>query len=129
MAMEALWAFLSDPDNQRTLSWAGGGLVVACGGLWSVLRAFFKPKDSGGAKPTSSISADHGGIAAGGNVSIDRRKGLSGIEVALLVAVVVGGLLLALAFAGTRISVQNGVGVGGDIENSTITIQRGGSSP
>jgi hypothetical protein len=125
--LEALWAFLSDPDNQQTLAWLGGGLVAVAGGLWAVIKFFF-PRSSGG-KPTSqTISADRGGIAASGNVSIGSRHGLSGIEVALLVAIVIGGLLLAAALAGTRITVENGVGVGGDVENSTISIERDGSA-
>jgi hypothetical protein len=123
--LETLWAFLSNPDNQQTLAWLGGGLVVAAGGLWAAVK-FFLPRSSGSNTPPSpTFSADRGGIAAAGSVAIDRRKGLSGLQTILLVAVVAGALLLAAAFAGTRSTVTNGVGVGGGIEGSTITIQGG----
>jgi hypothetical protein len=67
--LEALWAFLSDPDNQRTLAWLGGGFVAAAGGLWAVIKFIF-PRRSGGTPPTQTISADRGGIAAGRDVKI-----------------------------------------------------------
>ena len=65
--METLWASLSDPDNQQTLAWLGGGLVVVAGGLWAVIK-FKLSHSSGSSKP--SISADRGGIAAGRDVKI-----------------------------------------------------------
>ena len=30
--MDSIWAFLSDPNNQSTLAWLGGGLVVLATG-------------------------------------------------------------------------------------------------
>jgi hypothetical protein len=126
--LETLWAFLSDSDNQRTLAWLGGGLVVTAGGLWAVIKFFF-PRSSGSPpSPSNVITADRGGIGAGGSVTVT-KSGMRGLEVVLLVAVVAGALLLAAAFAGTRIDVSNGVGVGGDVQDSTITIQRSGSVP
>jgi tetratricopeptide (TPR) repeat protein len=95
--VEAIWTFLSDPNNQQTLAWLGSGLVAVAGGLWVVIKFLF-PRSSGSTPPSQTISADRGGIAAGGNVAIDRRKGMSGIEVALLVAVALGGVLLAVVW-------------------------------
>jgi hypothetical protein len=96
--VEPIWTFLSDPNNQQTLAWLGGGLVVVAGGLWAVIKFLFHRSSGSGTPPSQTISADGGGIAAGGNVAIDRRKGMSGIEVALLVAVALGGVLLAVAW-------------------------------
>jgi tetratricopeptide (TPR) repeat protein len=95
--VETIWTFLGDPNNQQTLAWLGGGLVAVASGLWAVIK-FLLPRSSGSTSPSQTISADRGGIAAGGNVAIDRRKGMSGIEVALLVAVALGGVLLAVAW-------------------------------
>jgi hypothetical protein len=68
--MEALWTFLSDQQNQETLAWLGGGLVVAAGGLWAAIRFFF-PRSSGSSTPPSpSITADRGGIAVGRDVNL-----------------------------------------------------------
>jgi hypothetical protein len=35
--MGSLWSFLAKPKNQKTLSWLGGGGVVAAGGIWVVV--------------------------------------------------------------------------------------------
>lgn len=67
--MSDLWLFLSDPNNQKTLAWLGGGLVVAAGGLWSVVRFFAgrnRPDASSSrADTTIKVTATHGGMAAG----------------------------------------------------------------
>ena len=61
--MQDLWAFLSNPANQTTLGWLGGGLVVVFGGLWAVVQFFAKKPESGAARP--SVSADHGSVTIG----------------------------------------------------------------
>ncbi len=68
--METLWAFLSDPDNQQTLAWLGGGLVVVAGGLWAFIKFFFARAAGSSTPPTPTISADRGGIAAGRDVNL-----------------------------------------------------------
>ena len=65
--MHTLWAFLSDPANQQTLAWLGGGLVVAGGGILAGIK-FILPRSSGRSAP--SIKADRGGIAAGRDVNL-----------------------------------------------------------
>jgi tetratricopeptide (TPR) repeat protein len=95
--LETLWAFLSDPDNQQTLAWLGGGLVVAGSGILAAIKFFF-PRPSGSSTPPApTISADRGGIAAGGNVTVT-KSGMGGLEVALLVAIVAGALLLLVVW-------------------------------
>ena len=61
--MDELWAILSDPSNRATLSWLGGGVVVFAGGVWAVFK-FFR-KTGGERAPSITVTADHGGIAAG----------------------------------------------------------------
>lgn len=132
--MDAIWAFLSNPEIQRTLTWLGGGLVIVAGGLWAVIQFFFRrPSSPTAAAPSTSISADRGSIAAGRDVKVthppprtNATHGLSGLQTVLLVLVVVGGMFLTAAFAGTRITVIGGGYTGGDIRDSTINIQGSG---
>jgi hypothetical protein len=128
--VDAIWAFLSDPDNQKTLGWLGGGFVVLAGGIRAAIQHFAKPAASAKPQLSTSVSADRHGVAAGGNVTIT-NQGLGGWRLLLLVAAFLGAVLLALAFTGTRINVENGVAVGGDVKNSDIKVEggRAGSNP
>jgi hypothetical protein len=126
--MSEIWSFLTQPENQETLSWLGGGLVVACGGLWVVLKFFLSRSRSGGgsagaAAAPSPVSADRGGIAGGRDVRIDNRSGMPPGHLVLLVLAFLGAVLFAVSQAGNRVSVSNGVGIGGNVEGSTITNQ------
>jgi hypothetical protein len=124
--MPDLWAFLGDPQNQATLSWLGGGLVVLAGGTWAVVK-FFAGRESGNDKAAPPpvrimVRADQGGIVGGRDVSMQTNQGVSGLQAVFLVAVVVGGVLLAGGLLGAWITAQNcGIATGGDIRGSTIT--------
>ena len=61
----SIWAFLNDPGNRAVLSWVGGGMVVVVGGIWAVVKFFFKKDDNRGAKP--GVSAEGGSVAIGGD--------------------------------------------------------------
>ena len=126
--MSHIWSFLTQPENREVLSWLGGGLVVVCGGLWAVLRFFIGRRGSATSEASeppseSRVSASHGGIAGGRDVRIDNRSGLQPGPLLLVVLAIVGALLIAVSQAGNRVAVSNGVGVGGDVRNSTITSQ------
>jgi hypothetical protein len=126
--MSDLWSFLSQPDNQATLSWLGGGLVILCGGLWAVLKFYLGQRrggagSSGGGSEASPVSASRGGTAAGRDIRIDNRRGLPPGHLVLLLLAFLGALLFAIGFAGNKVTVTNGVGVGGNVEGSTITNQ------
>jgi len=112
-----MWDFLTDPQNQQALSWLGGGLAVICGGLWAVLRFVPERRGRGAASPASSAAP------SGGNVHIDKRRGLPPGQLVLIVLALAGALVFAVSQAGNKVSVTNGVGVGGDVEGSTITNQ------
>ncbi len=121
--MSEIWSLLSDPETQQTLSWLGGGLAVLCGGLWAVLKFYLGRRGgsgSGGA-PNGPIAASRGGIAAGRDVRFDRRQGIPASHLVLIVLALVGVVLFAVSQAGNRVSVSNGVGVGGNVEGSSIT--------
>lgn len=104
--------------------------MVAAGGLWTAATFLLPRRSADPPRPSPDIiRAGRDSHVAGRDLSISRHHGLQGWEVALLLAVVLGIGLVALAFAGTRIAVENGVGVGGDVSNSTITIQPGTIQP
>ena len=65
--MGGFWAFLSDPDNQRTLAWLGGGLMVLAGGIWTVVTFFAgrKPSPAAPSEPDPGKVTAVGGVAAG----------------------------------------------------------------
>jgi hypothetical protein len=63
--LSSLWNFLSDSNNQLVLSWLGGGLVVACAGVWAVVK-FFSSRPSSARGP--SISARDTSVSIGGKV-------------------------------------------------------------
>lgn len=62
--MGSLWAFFTKSKNQKTLSWLGGGLVVAAGGAWAVFT-YVWPHDEG----PKIVCAEPGGVAAGRDAS------------------------------------------------------------
>jgi hypothetical protein len=69
--LSSIWDFLKDASNQAVLSWIGGGIVVIAAGIWAVVKFIAKNGDQKPSQPT--VSADHGSIAAGRNISINAR--------------------------------------------------------
>jgi hypothetical protein len=104
--------------------------VVLAGGVWAVLKLFVRPKgEGGGALPSGrvTVQTDHGGIAAAGNVSVRTSRGLSGLQAVLLVGILLGAMLLAGGLLGKRITATQGsVAIGGDAQDSPITIDAQG---
>ncbi len=130
--MSELWNYLTAPENRDMLTWLGGGLVVVCGGIWTVLTFFMSqkpPKGNNEAAPkpqrarSSRVTAKSGGIAGGRDVKISTQTGMRPDQVILLVLAILGALLIAVTQAGNRVTVSNGIGVGGDVEGSTVTIE------
>jgi hypothetical protein len=92
----AIWKFLGDPANCELLSWIGG-LVVVCGGLWTVFTFFHKPA----------------GAAGDGGARI--MNDLTGWPLVALVAALAGAVVLVAALSGPRVTARNGnVGIGGN---------------
>jgi hypothetical protein len=134
---EAVWTFLGDEANQAVLSWLGGGMVVAAGGIWTVFKFLWKPQKTDDGKPDAvpgngDILVEGSSNVVGGRVTIDNRStthtglGRSGaIAIGLLC---VGAVLLGAAFAGKSATADCGsVSVVGNVSGSTITGQNSGS--
>lgn len=97
------------PAHRAVLSWIGGGLVVICGGLWTLITFFHK----------SATAPD------GRSGSRTTTNGLSGWPLVALVGALAGALVLVVALNGPRVTVTEGsVAVGGDVTNSSITTNR-----
>lgn len=62
MDLQSLWVWLSQPDNQNTLGWLGGGLVIVCAGLWAIIKFFRDRKER---DPSVHVTADRGATAVG----------------------------------------------------------------
>jgi hypothetical protein len=70
-----IWAFLQNENNRAVLAWAGGGIVVVIGALWSVLKFILSRREKN-QTPPPTVSASHGGVSAGRDISgskIDTR--------------------------------------------------------
>ncbi len=121
--MTDLWELLSDPANRTILTWLGSGLVAIAGGIWTVVK-FFRAKDEGrsGGPSKPRLRPESGGVVGGRDVRIQKSHGVSGGQLIVLITVVVGAVLLAAGLFGDRIVATHGVAVGGDVKNSTITI-------
>ncbi|WP_027136075.1 hypothetical protein [Geminicoccus roseus] len=60
------WSFFRRKQNREILSWLGGGVVVAAGGLWVLVTWLFPDRPPGGPAPsTSQAEAGAGGVAVG----------------------------------------------------------------
>jgi hypothetical protein len=58
-----MWEWLSDPQVQKTLGWLGGGLAAVAAGGWAVVKFVLRRP-----KPSMTITADRGGMAAGRDI-------------------------------------------------------------
>jgi hypothetical protein len=71
-----VWSFLTDEHNRTVLAWIGSGVVVVAGGVWAVFKFVLSKRTSKKSAPTPTVSATHGGIAAGRDIrdsKIDTR--------------------------------------------------------
>jgi hypothetical protein len=66
--MSGIWSFLGSKKNRDILAWLGGGLVAVIVGLWTAYVYFHPPKVDGG-EGKGAVTASHGGVSVGGNVT------------------------------------------------------------
>lgn len=62
--LETIWGFLNNSANQTTLTWLGGGVAVAAGGIWAIIKFFAKKPEP--SKPQPMMTASNGGVVIGG---------------------------------------------------------------
>jgi hypothetical protein len=139
-------------QHREILGWLAGGVATAAGGIWVVVRYFLErtnksppgspefgspnrwqpshgsaPSEEGSGQGSGTTVSTGAGIAAagnvrvGGNVTIQQQKPF---PKGAIVLAAVGLLLLGYAAfnSGSRVSVNNGSAVGGNVTNSTITV-------
>ncbi len=66
--MSGIWSFLGSKKNREIIGWLGGGIVIVIAGLWTAFVYFHPPKIEGG-EGKAGVSASHGGVSVGGNVT------------------------------------------------------------
>jgi hypothetical protein len=66
--MSRIWSFLGSNNNRKIIGWLSGGIVILIAGLWTAFVYFFPPKDDRG-EGKREVSASHGGVSVGGNVT------------------------------------------------------------
>lgn len=122
-----IWTFLTDPENRIVLSWLGGGLIVVCGGLWTVMTFFLGRKRPTSTKPSPALSqrAKQGSLAAGGDIHIKQSSGLSGVSIVLLVLALAGAAIVIAVNTAGRTAVVKGCGsaTAGDLSGSTVSVE------
>ena len=120
-----IWDFISDSANQKTLAWAGGGLLVVTSGLWAAFLQLRKPRPASPPPKPTQLAQAGDGIAATGNVRIDGGVSINKTEMpkALYGLAALGLVMIGFAifFAGGT-TVCNGVNAVGDISGSTVTV-------
>ena len=66
--MSGIWSFLGSKKNRDIITWVAGGLAAVIVALWTAFVYFHPPKiDAGDGK--GGVSASHGGVSVGGNVT------------------------------------------------------------
>ena len=118
-----IWSFLSDPENQKTLGWLGGGAMIAVGALWQAFLVLRKKKDAPKPAPTKSstgtISAVDGDILME-NVTLN--QGGHRWTPAVIAAFGIVAIVLVTVFGGQGDCVIQGFNSIGDINADFITI-------
>ena len=66
--MSGIWSFLGSKKNRDILAWLSGGLVAVVVGLWTAY-VYFHPPKVGGGESKGGVTASHGGVSVGGNVT------------------------------------------------------------
>jgi threonine/homoserine efflux transporter RhtA len=65
--LAGIWLFLKEPANLPVLSSIGVGIATIAAGAWAVFTFFAKKKETGPSAP--SVTADHGSVAAGRDIT------------------------------------------------------------
>jgi hypothetical protein len=63
--IQKLWDVIQDPDKRAVISWIGGGIVVAAGGIWAVVKLLAERKKADEKKGGDTNVAVAQGAASG----------------------------------------------------------------
>jgi hypothetical protein len=69
--LSSIWDFLKDGSNRAVLSVIGGAIAALATAVWAVVKYMAKNGDHKPSQP--SVSADHGSVAGGRDVTINAR--------------------------------------------------------
>lgn len=108
--MDGFWAFVSDPGNQATLQWIGGGITVLAGGFWTVLTFFYGQR----ARDAAPAAAGGEAVAPAGASPTTR--------LVLLALAALGVLLIVASFSGDTVTATNGTAIKADRDVNIGTI-------
>jgi hypothetical protein len=72
MGWQALWDWLSVPQNQKTLAWIGGILVACVVAGYRLFEFLASRKRQREENRGASVTASDGGVAAGGDITGSR---------------------------------------------------------
>src|SRR5712691_5788030 len=117
--MAAIWAFLTNPANQATLSWLGGGLSALAAGAWAV--KFRDSKPASGTRVGSTPPAQNQGVGSGKGRKRSAHS-FPSVQLFLLVLVLIGALIASAGLLGRHVTAIGGAAVGGNVSHSTINV-------
>ncbi len=118
--MAAIWAFLTNPANQATLSWLGGGLSALAAGAWAVVK-FRDSKPASGTSVGSTPPAQNQGVGSGKGRKRSAHS-FPSVQLFLLVLVLIGALIASAGLLGRHVTAIGGAAVGGNVSHSTINV-------
>ena len=75
--MFGIRSFLGSKKNREIVAWSGGGLVAVVVALWTAY-VYFHPPKVGGGEGKGAVTASHGGVSVGGNVTITTSPATGG---------------------------------------------------
>lgn len=121
------WNFLTDPTNQDTLTWLGGGACVAIAALWGAyIKLRKKPSPPAAAPPPTTAAQGRDGITSAGTLNIggDVRITKTTVPKTALGLGVIGLALLTYAtfFAPSGDCIVAGFKAGGNVTADSIEI-------
>jgi hypothetical protein len=115
---------LKDPQNRELIAWIGSGVCVVVSEPWTAWLKLGAGAKAPPPAPAASATADRGGVAAGGDVTIATNRIPTGVW--LLGAAGLALIALAVVSARDSTTLENSASVGGDMTGSTIEIDASG---
>ena len=127
--MGSLWSLLAKPENQKTLSWLGGGAVVVIAGLWAAFVYVFPPREGWRLRHCEQRNRDrqHGELrtSADGSGSKAMTRAAALAAIALSAAIIAFGQQTAVALGDKVEAGSCAIANSGNVSNSSVTCNFG----